>query len=423
VRSVMQPAAGCLMLPTLHILLTFGRGVGSWPLAPLARAASAPAVSPPLCGITCPVPGPPLTTRLPAMRNTKHPRGRSRAYAASPAAGFKMGMGMGMVYASEPRLLRILCADKLEDAAIDQLRASGHEVVSRPELSSDEDLVAALTEVEPNILVVRSTKVDAVALAATPSLELVIRAGAGVDNIALDAAVEAGVKVANCAGANAASVAELALGLMLACDRRIVTQDVLLKNGLWMKASFGDGRARGLNGKVLGIVGFGRIGRQLGGIGQALGMQVVAWNRSPLANPPPGVELVSSLGELAAQSDVVSVHAAPPAEGCLLDAGFFAAMKKGAIFINVARGGVVDEGALLDAIDSKSLLVGADVYEGEPAVGNLEGFDSALAKHPSVVGTMHVGAATAQAQEAVGDVVLEVINTYSASSEVMNAVC
>lgn len=243
-----------------------------------------------------------------------------------------------------------------------------------------------------------------------------------MDNIEIGAAVEAGIKVANCAGANAAAVAELALGLMLACDRRIVTQDVLLKNSLWMKGSFGDGRARGLNGKVLGIVGFGRIGRHVAVLGQALGMRVVAWNRSPVATPPPGVEILESLDELAAQSDVVSVHAAPPAEGCLLDGGFFSAMKTGAIFINVARGGVADEGALLAAIDQRGLLVGTDVYEGEPAAGNLEGFESALAKHPSVVGTMHVGAATAQAQEAVGQVLLQVIETYSTSSEVLNAV-
>ena len=150
-------------------------------------------------------------------------------------------------------------------------------------------------------------------------------------------------------------------------------------------------------------------------------MRVVAWSRSPIAQPPEGIEVVPTLAELAACSDVVSVHTAPSPNGPLLDAAFFNAMKIGSIFINVARGGVVDEEALLQAIEARALLVGTDVFEGEP-VGGEAAFDSPLARHPSVVATHHVGAATVQAQEAVAEVLVQVIDVYSTSAEVMNAV-
>jgi D-3-phosphoglycerate dehydrogenase len=125
-------------------------------------------------------------------------------------------------------------------------------------------------------------------------------------------------------------------------------------------------------------------------------MRVVAWNRRPISQPPEGIEMVPTLAALAAQSDIVSVHAAPSPDGPLLDAAFFNAMKMGGIFINVARGDVVEEKALLQAIESRAFLVGTDVFEGEPSAGEAA-FHSPLAQHPSVVATHHVGAATVQA--------------------------
>ena len=130
--------------------------------------------------------------------------------------------------------------------------------------------------------------------------------------------------------------------------------------------------------------------------------------------------MVPTLAELAACSDIVSVHTAP-SDRPLLNAAFFNAMKIGGIFINVARGGVVDEEALLQAIEDRALLVGTDVFEGEP--GSPEAaFDSPLAQHPSVVATHHVGAATVQAQEAVAEVLVQVVDVYSTSADVVNAV-
>jgi D-3-phosphoglycerate dehydrogenase len=168
-------------------------------------------------------------------------------------------------------------------------------------------------------------------------------------------------------------------------------------------------------------VGFGRIGREVSALGQAFGMRVVAWSRSPITQPPEGIEVVPTLAELAVCSDVVSVHTAPSPDGPLLDAAFFNAMNMGSIFINVARGGVVDEEALLNAIEVRALRVGTDVFEGEPSGGEAA-FDSPLAQHPSVVATHHVGAATVQAQEAVAEVLVQIIDVYSTSAQVMNAV-
>ncbi len=192
--------------PALWALLSLS-GVGAW-MAPAAVPRLAPRV-------WC------VSTRA-ASRNLP-----LRATAAATAA------------AEGRRTLRILCADKLEEAALESLRKKGHEVLSQPELAGT-SLEAALAELAPQLLVVRSTKVLAPALAAAPGLELVVRAGAGVDNIDLAAAASRGVRVANCAGANAAAVAELAFGLMVACDRRIVEQDNRLKKAAWAKGVFGD---------------------------------------------------------------------------------------------------------------------------------------------------------------------------------------
>ena len=312
------------------------------------------------------------------------------------------------------RKLRILFADKLDDRALESLRADGHDLAAHPELAGAA-LVSALGRIRPNLLVVRSTQVPAAAVeaGAASGLELIVRAGAGVDNIDLAAAASVNVKVANCAGANADAVAELALGLILACDRRIVDQSAMLKGGVWAKGHFGDGRCRGLKGRRLGIVGFGRIGRRMGELGLAMGMQVTAWSRSGIPAPPPGVQVSATLDVLAQQSDVVSVHTAPSASGPLLGARFFDQMKQGAIFVNVARGGVADEAALLNAMERRGLLVGADVFDGEPGGSDVVEFDSELARRSSVVATHHVGAATGQAQEAVADVLLQVSRGFN----------
>ena len=171
--------------------------------------------------------------------------------------------------------MRILIADKLSTRPLEQLSFLGLKLDYRPDLDADE-LVRALADV--NILVVRSTKVTREAIEAAPSLNLIVRAGAGVNNIDVDAASDRGIYVSNCPGKNGAAVAELTMGLMVALDRRLVEATTSLREGRWSKNEFSE--APGLFGRRMGIAGFGAIGRMVAGRAQAFGMPVTAWSRS-----------------------------------------------------------------------------------------------------------------------------------------------
>src|ERR687885_625400 len=172
--------------------------------------------------------------------------------------------------------MKVLIADKFEKVGVDGLKELGCVVVSRPDVTA-EQLSEAIRETDPNILIVRGKKVNAAALEAGTSLQLVIRAGAGVDTIDVASASRLGIFVANCPGKNSIAVAELVLGLLLACDRRIPDQVAELRQGKWNKAEYS--KARGLYGRTLGIVGLGQIGREIARRAQAFGMKVVAWSR------------------------------------------------------------------------------------------------------------------------------------------------
>src|SRR5918912_2023574 len=173
--------------------------------------------------------------------------------------------------------MKVLIADKFEKVGVDGLKELGCVVVSRPDVTA-EQLPEAIREIDPNILIVRGKKVNAAALEAGTSLELVIRAGAGVDTIDVPSASRLGIFVANCPGKNSIAVAELVMGLLLSCDRRIPDQVAELRQGKWNKSEYS--RAGGLHGRTLGIVGLGQIGREIAGRARAFGMRVVAWSRS-----------------------------------------------------------------------------------------------------------------------------------------------
>ncbi len=173
--------------------------------------------------------------------------------------------------------MKILLADALSVTCVENLEKEGHTVYSQPQLKGDE-LVEALAELQPQVLVVRSTKVPAEAMDASRRLELIVRAGAGYDNIDVNGASERGVFVANCPGKNAAAVAELAIGLMLALDRFIPDNVGQARDGNWNKGGFS--RAKGVHGRVLGLIGLGNIGRLVAEMAKGLGMQVIAWSRS-----------------------------------------------------------------------------------------------------------------------------------------------
>lgn len=317
--------------------------------------------------------------------------------------------------------MKILVADKLHSAGVDALETREHQVVVNPGLSAD-DLAAALAEAAPEVLVVRSTRVRAEAVDASPALKLVIRAGAGTDTIDVDACSAAGVFVANCPGKNAVAVAELAWALILSCDRRVPDQVADLRDGKWRKKHYAT--ASGLFGRALGVVGTGTIGREVIARGRAFGMEVIAWSRSltdELAAEL-GVTRADTLGELAAASDVISLHVAG-GDGTrnLVDAAFVESMKPGATLINTSRGSVVDLEALAAGVRDKGIRAGLDVFAGEPGSGEAS-FELPLAAEPGVYGTHHVGASTDQAQRATALEAARVVLQFAESGDVPNCI-
>ena len=316
--------------------------------------------------------------------------------------------------------MRVLIADQFEPAGIDGLNAAGCEVIFQPTLK-DQALVDAIASLAPAVLIVRGTKVPEAALAAGP-LELVVRAGAGYNTIDVAAASRLGIYVSNCPGKNSIAVAELAFGLICALDRRIADNVADLRAGVWNKAEYG--KAKGLYGRTLGLIGLGGIGKEMVPRAKGFGMPVVAWSRSltPERAATLGIILAESPQSVAAVADVVSVHVALTAgTRGMLGADFFDAMRDGAFFINTSRGEVVDEAALAEAIRTKGLRAGLDVFADEPAGGTGE-FVTELAKLDGVYGTHHIGASTDQAQEAIAAEAVRIVEVFKTTGIVPNVV-
>jgi len=314
--------------------------------------------------------------------------------------------------------MRVLIADKFEQSGLDGLQSAGCEVFYQPG-TKDEALVKAAADLQPDVLVVRSTAVTEPMLAAAP-LKLVVRAGAGYNTIDVAAASRRGIYVSNCPGKNSVAVAELAFGLILALDRKIPDNVIALRQRKWDKTGFS--KARGLFGRTLGLIGLGQIGRELVQRAHAFGMHVVAWSRSLTGESAKelGVERKNSAIEVAAGSDVVSVNIAlnQQTKG-LLGAEFFAAMRKNAYFINTSRAEVVDQDAMAGAIREKGLRVALDVFANEPAGGTGE-FTDPIAQE--IYGTHHIGASTEQAQEAIATETVRIVRTFKETGKVPNVV-
>jgi D-3-phosphoglycerate dehydrogenase len=305
--------------------------------------------------------------------------------------------------------MKALIVDKLSSETVTMLEKLGLQVEVRGDLKA-ETLPTALADV--NVLIVRSTKVTAAAIQAAPQLALIIRAGAGVDNIDLAAASARGIYVANCPGKNTNAVAELAIGLLVAADRRIVDASIDLRNGKWRKKEYG--KARGLTGRTLGILGFGAIGRAVAQRARAMEMNLITWSPLDLTREQAekiGVGYYDTVEEVAALADAVTIHLAlTPETKHLVGKKFFDAMKPGAILINTSRGPLVDSAALRQAIVEKGLRVGMDVFEGEPAGGEAEFADRELAAMISC--TPHIGASTDQAADAIAAEVVRIVDVY-----------
>jgi D-3-phosphoglycerate dehydrogenase len=314
--------------------------------------------------------------------------------------------------------MKILIADKLSAKTVSDLERAGAEVVVKPGLTADE-LSSALKDVE--VLIVRSTKVKASAIEAAPCLSLIVRAGAGVDTIDLDCASSKGIYVANCPGKNTDAVAELAMGLLIASDRRIVNASVAMRSGAWEKKEYG--KAQGLKGRTLGVIGVGTIGKAMIKLAKGFEMNIAAWSRSLTEENAAklGIGYCADAKEVARQADAVSVHLeANPETRHFIGEEFFKCMKDGAIFINTSRGDVVDTEALKEAIRHKHLRVGLDVYENEPAVADPVFQDTELAK--MIAATPHIGASTEQAAEAVAEEVVRIVEAYKKTGKPINAV-
>lgn len=317
--------------------------------------------------------------------------------------------------------MKVLVADKFEEAGLAGLRAAGCEVLYEPDLAGDA-LGARLAESSADVLVVRSTKVSASEIEKATRLGLIVRAGAGVNTVDLKAASSRAIAVSNCPGKNAIAVAELTFGLILALDRRIAEQTSDLGRGVWKKTDYG--KARGLAGRTLGVLGLGPIGREVIRRAQAFGMRVVAFSRS-LTEPAArelGVTAAHSIHEVAMAADIVTVHLALTKDTRgLLDASFFGAMRPGAFFVNTSRGEVVDEAALLAAVRDHGLRAGLDVFSREPEGGS-GAFEDPIMKFPGVVGTHHVGASTEQAQNAIAEETVRIVRTFKTTGQIPNAV-
>lgn len=309
--------------------------------------------------------------------------------------------------------MRVLFADAVGGPSIAQLEGRGHTCVVDPTLKPG-DLTTRVRGFDA--LVVRSTRVDRDVFEASDRLALVIRAGAGTNTIDTEAAAARGVLVANLPGRNAAAVAELTMGLLLAIDRQIVDNVRDLRGGRWDKSTHSKGR--GLLGSTMGILGLGSVGLEVAQRATAFGIHVLALakpNRSADAQARAlelGIEMAESLGELLPACDIVSLHvpSCPDTVG-MVDREFLARMKRGSILLNTSRGDLVDEEALLGALDRNDLRAGLDVFADEPGAGTAE-WSSPLAQHPRVIGTHHIGASTQQAQDAIAAGVVEIIDAF-----------
>jgi D-3-phosphoglycerate dehydrogenase len=316
--------------------------------------------------------------------------------------------------------MKVLIADKFPDGGRSALAHAGVEVVYDPELH-DAALAAAVRSTGADVLVVRGTKVPAATLAAG-RLSLVVRAGAGYDTIDVPAASARGIYVSNCPGKNSVAVAELTFALILALDRRIPAAAADLKAGRWNKAEYG--KARGLFGRRLGLVGLGRIGQEVLARARAFGMPVAAWSPSltPERAASLGVERMASPAEVAAACDVLSVHVALNGDTRgLIDCRVLGALRPGSYFVNTARAEVVDQAALYEAVRDRSIRAGLDVFAGEPAGGTGSVADPIFGLD-GVIGTHHIGASTDQAQEAIADETVRIVREYVRTGHVPNVV-
>lgn len=301
--------------------------------------------------------------------------------------------------------MKCLIADNFPEKYIQYLRDIDIEVIFEPKLGEN-DLPGKIKGID--ILVVRSTIVNAETIQASDNLNLVIRAGAGVNNINIAEANKKGIYVANCPGKNAIAVAELAMGLIISLDRKIPDNVIDFRNGVWNKGVYS--KAEGLYGKTLAIIGVGNIGKEVAKRALAFGMNVYGKDISRIEGV--AIKDFSEMDQVLPIADIVSIHlpSTPQTKG-FFNEQMFGYLKKGALLINTSRADVIDETAMLKAIEEKNIRVGLDVFKGEPE-GKAGDVSSPLQENKNIYVTHHIGASTEQAQNAVAEETVNIIENF-----------
>ena len=299
--------------------------------------------------------------------------------------------------------MRILITDGMDKSAIAELKNKGHEIVEQ--FYSPEELGEALRGFDA--VVIRSaTKIRKAQLdiAKDSRLKLIVRGGVGVDNIDVADAEAMGITVRNTPNASSNAVAELAIGLMFSCARYISIAGHTMRQNKWEKKAYGKGFE--LCGKTLGVIGYGRIGKRIGDIAQAIGMKVIAYQRHPKPEYESDTMRFAPLDELLANADIIALST-PSLGAPIINAENIEKMKDGVVIINTSRGSNIDEAALLEALNSgKVRAAGLDVWAEEPTK-NVE-----LSTHPAVSALPHVGASTVEAQKRIGSEIVSIIENF-----------
>lgn len=314
--------------------------------------------------------------------------------------------------------MKILANDGISDLGKSLIEAAGHEISTAK--VAQEELAKTINEEGFDAVLVRSaTTVRKEVIDACPGLKLIGRGGVGMDNIDVSYAREKGLTVINTPASSSQSVAELVMGQMLSISRFLNDSFKNIENGDFstLKKNFAKGVE--LRGKTLGIIGFGRIGQSLAAYALGVGMKVVAIERKARIQPVTlkiagqsieiPVKVVANLADVIGQLDYISIHVPKQPDGAaVIGAAEFKLMKKGVRLVNTARGGVIEETALLEALDNGTVASAAlDVYENEPTP------IKALLAHPRIACTPHIGAATLEAQDRIGEELAELIIAFA----------
>ncbi len=312
-------------------------------------------------------------------------------------------------------MYKILISDKLGQAGLDRLDDMDDITYDMIPGMSKEELIAAIPEYDA-LIIRSSTRPDADVIAAGVNLKVIGRAGIGIDNVDIDAASQHGVMVMNTPRANSVATAEQTMALMLAVSRNTVPAHNSLAAGNWDRASF---VGTELDGKTLGVIGFGYIGRLVARRAQAFGMDIIAYD--PYVPEEAAAEMgarLLPLPDLLAQADFITLHSVvTPETTNLINRSSIAQMKDGVVIINVARGKLIDEQALADGLKSGKIAAAAlDVYQQEPPQG------SPLIGLPNVLHTPHLGASSKEAQRRVSEEMVEQVADALRGTDLRNVI-